>query len=79
MAMGDEELPESDVLKVSGAHELHDHHTDPQDMMNMGGLRHKMPRTYWTYMVGTLALIGIFPLAGFWSKDEILAEAWLQW
>ena len=41
----------------------------------MGGLRKKMPITFWTFMIGTLALAGIFPLAGFWSKDEILATA----
>jgi len=41
----------------------------------MGGLRKPMPITYWTFMIGTLALAGIFPLAGFWSKDEILATA----
>lgn len=62
-----------------GAHEVHDHHTDPQDMMNMGGLRHKMRNTYLAYMAGTVALVGIFPFAGFWSKDEILAEAWILW
>jgi len=62
-----------------GAHETHDHHTDPQDMMNMGGLYSKMKRTAWAYFIATGALIGLFPLAGFWSKDEILAEAWLQW
>jgi NADH-quinone oxidoreductase subunit L len=50
---------------------------DPQDMRNMGGLRHRMPITYWTYVIGTLALAGIFPFAGFWSKDEILADSWL--
>ncbi len=50
---------------------------DPQDMRNMGGLRHKMPVTYWTYIIGTLALAGIIPFAGFWSKDEILADSWL--
>jgi NADH-quinone oxidoreductase subunit L len=50
---------------------------DPQDMRNMGGLRQRMPLTYWTYLIGTLALAGIFPLAGFWSKDEILADSWL--
>ena len=50
---------------------------DPQDMRNMGGLRHRMPVTYWTYVIGTLALAGIFPFAGFWSKDEILADSWL--
>ncbi len=38
----------------------------------MGGLRKLMPKTYLTFMIGTGALIGIFPLAGFWSKDEIL-------
>jgi NADH-quinone oxidoreductase subunit L len=47
-----------------------------QDMRKMGGLRHTMPQTYWTYLVGALALAGIVPLAGFWSKDEILAHAW---
>jgi NADH-quinone oxidoreductase subunit L len=52
-------------------------HVDPQDMFNMGGLRKKMPITFWTFLIGGLALSG-FPLvtAGFWSKDEILAEAW---
>jgi NADH-quinone oxidoreductase subunit L len=52
------------------------HHVDPQDMYNMGGLRRKMPVTFWTFLIGGLALSG-FPLitAGFWSKDEILAEA----
>ncbi len=44
------------------------------DMVDdMGGLRKKMPVTFWTYVIGTLALAGIFPLAGFWSKDEIIA------
>ncbi len=61
-----------------GAHHVHDHHTDPQDMRNMGGLRHKMKATYWAYIFGTLALVGVFPFAGFWSKDEILAEAMLH-
>jgi NADH-quinone oxidoreductase subunit L len=50
---------------------------DPQDMRNMGGLRRKMPITYLTYLFGTLALAGIWPFAGFWSKDEILANSWL--
>ena len=45
------------------------------DMKNdMGGLRKYMPITFWTFMIGSLALAGIFPLAGFWSKDEILRE-----
>jgi NADH-quinone oxidoreductase subunit L len=51
---------------------------DPNDMMNMGGLLKRMPRTGWTFIVGALALTGIFPFAGFWSKDEILAEAWYE-
>jgi NADH-quinone oxidoreductase subunit L len=52
------------------------HHVDPQDMFNMGGLRKKMPITFWTFLIGGFALAG-FPLvtAGFWSKDEILADA----
>lgn len=41
----------------------------------MGGLRHMMPITFVVYMIGALALAGIVPLAGFWSKDEILAHA----
>ena len=51
------------------------HHFDPQDMRNMGGLRKRMKTTFWVYLIGSLALAGIPPLAGFWSKDEILAEA----
>lgn len=47
------------------------HHTF--DMREMGGLRKKMPVTHATFLIATLALAGIFPLAGFWSKDEILA------
>src|SRR4030042_4078934 len=52
-------------------------HLDPQDMMNMGGLRMKMPITFITFLIGGFALSG-FPIitAGFWSKDEILADAW---
>ena len=48
---------------------------DPGDMRNMGGLRKQMPVTFWLYIFGTLALAGIFPFAGFWSKDEILLDA----
>ena len=44
-------------------------------MRDMGGLRKPMPQTYKTFVIATGALIGIFPLAGFWSKDEILAGA----
>ena len=51
------------------------HDFDPQDMRNMGGVRSRMKVTFWVYMIGAVALMGIPPLAGFWSKDEILAEA----
>ncbi len=63
-------------------HKGHDEHGDPHeevfdpnDMRNMGGLRKTMPVTFWVYLIGALALAGIFPFAGFWSKDEILANA----
>ena len=51
------------------------HAMGTNDMKVMGGLARVMPSTYWTMWVGGLALAGIFPLAGFWSKDEILTEA----
>lgn len=50
---------------------------DAQDMRNMGGLRKHMRTTFWVYLIGAVALAGVFPFAGFWSKDEILADAWL--
>jgi NADH-quinone oxidoreductase subunit L len=43
-----------------------------QDMRKMGGLRSKIPYTYWTLLAGAFALAGIVPFAGFWSKDEVL-------
>ena len=46
-----------------------------QDIWKMGGLRAKMPVTFWTFMVGTLALAGVPPFSGFYSKDSILAQA----
>ena len=48
------------------------------DMRRMGGLRQVMPVTGWTFMMGWLAISGIFPFAGFFSKDAILAAAWEQ-
>jgi NADH-quinone oxidoreductase subunit L len=49
-----------------------------QDMRKMGGLRRKMPVTYWTMLVAGGALAALPPLAGFWSKDEILSGAFLS-
>lgn len=46
------------------------------DMRKMGGLRSKLPHTYWTFLIGAVAIAGIPPLSGFWSKDEILHAAW---
>ena len=43
------------------------------DMRRFGGLRRLMPVTHWTFLVGCLALAGVVPFAGFWSKDAILA------
>lgn len=58
-------------------HGLHDEgkdvHFDPQDMRFMGGLKKYMPATYKTFLIATIAIAGIPPLAGFFSKDEILA------
>ncbi|MGD8794889.1 MAG: NADH-quinone oxidoreductase subunit L, partial [Anaerolineae bacterium] len=68
-----------------GHHHVHHHdhddddhgaEFDANDMMNMGGLLRRMPATGWTFIVGSLALTGIPVWAGFWSKDEILADAW---
>ena len=59
-----------------------------QDMRRMGGLKKYMPYTYWTFFAGWLAICGIIPFSGFWSKDEILWSAasttqiplgWLIW
>jgi NADH-quinone oxidoreductase subunit L len=47
-----------------------------QDMRYMGGLRKKIPWTFWTMTAGTFAIAGFFPLAGFFSKDEILFQDW---
>jgi NADH-quinone oxidoreductase subunit L len=52
------------------------HATNTFDMRLMGGLRTAMPITFATFVIGSLSLSGVFPLAGFWSKDEVLLDAW---
>ncbi len=47
-----------------------------QNMEKMGGLKKHMPKTYWTFLISTLAIAGIFPFAGFFSKDEILYKTY---
>jgi NADH-quinone oxidoreductase subunit L len=46
-----------------------------QDMRNMGGLRHKMPITFAAFLMSTIAISGVFPFSGFWSKDAVLGAA----
>jgi NADH-quinone oxidoreductase subunit L len=52
-------------------HGLH----EEQDIWKMGGLKKKMPVTFWTFIIGTLALSGVPPFSGFYSKDSIFAQA----
>jgi NADH-quinone oxidoreductase subunit L len=59
-----------------GLHKIHDHETDAQDIRNMGGLAKKMPVTFVTFLIATLAISGVPLFSGFLSKDEILAGAW---
>jgi NADH-quinone oxidoreductase subunit L len=53
-------------------------HADAQDMRNMGGLKEYMPLTFWLMLIATLAISGIPPFSGFFSKDEILAAAFAR-
>lgn len=67
------------ILGMERGHE-HGHagdggEVDPQDMRHMGGLYERMKPTFWVFLVGALALSGVAPLAGFFSKDEILGAA----
>ncbi len=54
-------------------HHAGDHHTDPQDIRNMGGLRKTMPKTYYSFLFATIAICGVPLTSGFLSKDGILA------
>jgi NADH-quinone oxidoreductase subunit L len=65
-------------VEHAGDHPEGEEPFDPQDMRNMGGLRSRMKITFWVYLIGALALSGLPPLAGFFSKDEILADAFAE-
>ncbi|MDQ4099464.1 MAG: NADH-quinone oxidoreductase subunit L [Chloroflexota bacterium] len=55
-------------------HGLH----EEQDMRRMGGLRHHMPITFWTFLIAATANAGVIPFAGFWSKDETIVGSWIS-
>jgi NADH-quinone oxidoreductase subunit L len=63
------------LLFLGAGSVIHGQHGE-QDITKMGGLRSRLPVTFATFMTATLAIAGIFPLAGFFSKDEILWGAW---
>ena len=56
---------------------IHGMHEE-QNIQKMGNLRKYMPVTFWTFLLASLANAGLFPLAGFWSKDEIIVGAWIS-
>jgi NADH-quinone oxidoreductase subunit L len=62
------------LLFLGSGSVIHAVHTN--DMFEMGGLKRFMPVTYATFVIGSLALAGVPPFAGFWSKDEIVGAAW---
>jgi NADH-quinone oxidoreductase subunit L len=64
------------LLFLGAGSVIHGMHEE-QDMRRMGGLKKYMPITFYTFLIGAAANAGIFPLAGFWSKDEIIVGAWL--
>ncbi|HEX6330259.1 MAG TPA: NADH-quinone oxidoreductase subunit L [Actinomycetota bacterium] len=61
------------LLFLGSGSVIHACHTN--NMSEMGGLRRPMPVTFWTFLIGSAALAGVPPLAGFWSKDELLVAA----
>jgi NADH-quinone oxidoreductase subunit L len=63
------------TISLHRAFDASGEHSDPNDMRNHGGLRRFMPITSATMWIGTLAIAGVFPFAGFFSKDEIIWEA----
>jgi NADH-quinone oxidoreductase subunit L len=64
------------LLFLSAGSIIHAFHHHVHDIYEVGGLRKHMPITYATFFVGALALAGIFPFAGFWSKDLIIASSY---
>src|SRR5271170_1485702 len=62
------------LLFLSAGSVIHALHEE-QDIWKMGGLKKKMPVTFWTFIIGTLALSGVPPFSGFYSKDSILGQA----
>ena len=64
------------LLFLGAGSVIHGMHEE-QDMRKMGGLKRYMPVTYYTFLIGAAANAGIIPLAGFWSKDEIVLGTWL--
>jgi len=64
------------LLFLGAGSVIHAVHTN--NMSEMGGLKKPMPVTFWTFAIGSAALAGIPPLAGFWSKDEIISTAFHQ-
>jgi NADH-quinone oxidoreductase subunit L len=64
------------LLFLAAGSVIHAVHTN--NMTEMGGLRKAMPITFWTFLLGSAALAGIPPLAGFWSKDEIITTAFRE-
>jgi NADH-quinone oxidoreductase subunit L len=65
------------LLFLAAGAVIHSLHHE-QNIWNMGGLKSKMPLTFWTFLIGTLALSGVPPFSGFYSKDAILAVAFNQ-
>jgi NADH-quinone oxidoreductase subunit L len=66
------------IYALHHAYHVTHSHADPQDMRNMGGLKQYMPVTFWLMAIATLAIAGIPPFSGFFSKDEILAAAFAR-
>jgi NADH-quinone oxidoreductase subunit L len=65
------------LLFIGAGSVIHGMHHE-QDIRNMGGLRKQMPVTFWTFLIAAAANAGIVPLAGFWSKDEIIVGSWVS-